>query len=688
MLAVIFYHAGLGGLTGGYVGVDVFFVISGYLITALLARELSAGAYSVSRFYERRARRILPPLFAVLAVSAPLALWTLDGADLRDFAESLAAVGLMSSNVLFWLESGYFDTAAELKPLLHTWSLAVEEQYYLLFPLALGLFLRPTAGAAGVVGAARWRGLWLALSAALLASLALAQWGAHQKPVGTFYLLPTRAWELLIGAGWALFEHRRGGIPARAPAWLRELGALTGLGLIGYACWGLDAQTPFPSLYALYPTLGAALVISCDRGAGLAHWALTRPALRHVGLVSYSAYLWHQPLLALSARLSTSAPPLAARLGVVALTLTLAELSWRYIERPARDRARVSSAAIVKLSVVGTLLLVASGLLGHWLITPTRELEVGGARLSLPAQFIGLQRGERRCSGALLRGEPPCVFEGRPALEAYEDLFIIGDSHARVLSGPLAQVSERYHRLHDLTASACPFVLERMVLRGQEEVCGVEEQAARISYMGEVLSRPGAHPERSLAVLVAYWPRYLSAAPFTHGEEGRARSPEMRVAASRSQERGDAARGYVDALIETLRRLEKLKVRVALVLPAHSNGWSPVERAKRLARRAPHLAALYEGLEVPYEAVEEWERPFRVPFTAAFERERAAGRLRQTTLVDARPLLCDRARGRCAGASADERGGPALWFTDEHHLSQRGAGRVVGELFRLLDGLL
>jgi len=687
VLAVILYHAKLGGLTGGYAGVDVFFVISGYLITALIARELSAGTYSVATFYERRARRILPPLFVVVAVSSPMALWTLEADELRDFSESVMAVGLMGSNFLFWLESGYFDTVAEQKPLLHTWSLAVEEQYYLLFPVLLCYFLGRRSRVTGAVEA-RWSGLWLTLAVTSVASFSLAHWGAYQRPVGTFYLIPTRAWELLIGAGWALYEVQRGSSSSKVAPWLQELGALTGLAMIGYACWGLDAQTPFPSAYALYPTLGAMLVIAMNRGRGPAHWLLTRPTLRHIGLVSYSAYLWHQPLLAFATRSTLTAPPLTLRLGLIAMTFTLAELSWRYVERPSRDRSRASSSSVIKWSVIGSLTLILSGLLGSWLITPVHELKVGRERLTLPPHFIGLTQGARRCSGAKLTGERPCVFEGQPSEQAYEELFIIGDSHARVISGPIAQRRERYHRLHDLTASACPFVIERAVFRGREQVCGLEEQEARLRYIEEALSRSALPPARSLVVLVAYWPQYHRPSPFTHGAERHSRSPDMWVARSRSQSRDEASPDYVHGLIETLKRLERLKLRVALVLPAHSNGWSPVERAKRLARSAADLTALYRALEVPYEAVDAWERPFRIALREALELAQKAGNLGQTTLIDARPLFCDRGRGRCVGGSPDERGQPTLWFTDEHHLSQRGAMRVTRELFmRVGEGI-
>jgi len=182
VVPVILFHAGFGFVRGGFVGVDVFFVISGYLITGIILADLASGRFSIARFYERRARRILPALFLVMAASLPFAWWWLLPSDLKEFAQSLIAIPLFVSNILFLRKSGYFDTAAELKPMLHTWSLAVEEQFYLLFPLLLML-------------AWRLRRNWLLalLLGIALASLAAAQWGALHHPMASFFLLPTRA---------------------------------------------------------------------------------------------------------------------------------------------------------------------------------------------------------------------------------------------------------------------------------------------------------------------------------------------------------------------------------------------------------------------------------------------------------------------------------------------------------------
>lgn len=319
VVPVILFHAGLTVFSGGYVGVDVFFVISGYLITSILINELEQGNFSIARFYERRARRILPALFFVMACCIPFAwMWMLPS-ELKDFSQSLVAVVFFASNILFWREEGYFAPAAELKPLLHTWSLAVEEQYYLLFPVFLLLAWR----------FGRNRVFW-SICVIAAVSLAASEWGWRNKPSANFYLAPTRAWELLIGSMCAFWLSGR---EQRTNDWL----SLTGLAMIVFAIFYYDDQTPFPSVYALVPVLGTALIIVFG---GTGTWTarlLSTRAFVGIGLISYSAYLWHQPLFAFARIRSIFEPSLYVMSGLAALSLVLAYFSWRYVEKPFRN---------------------------------------------------------------------------------------------------------------------------------------------------------------------------------------------------------------------------------------------------------------------------------------------------------------------------------------------------------------
>lgn len=200
VVPVMLFHAGFQEFGGGFVGVDVFFVISGYLITTIILGELKRGSFSIATFYERRARRILPALFFVMAMCIPFAWCWLLPSDMEEFAKSLRAVSIFGSNILFAQKSGYFDTAAELKPLLHTWSLAVEEQFYVLFPLLLMLMWR---------FGKKWTVILLVLIAA--ASLGVAHGNVFDDPAATFFLLPTRVWELALGSFVAFYFAHAGG---------------------------------------------------------------------------------------------------------------------------------------------------------------------------------------------------------------------------------------------------------------------------------------------------------------------------------------------------------------------------------------------------------------------------------------------------------------------------------------------
>ena len=285
VLPVVFFHAGFPIFGGGYVGVDVFFVISGFLITSIIATELQAGKFSLLSFYDRRARRILPALVVMVLVCLPFAwLWMLPS-ELKEFSESMAAVFTFSSNILFWRTSGYFDTEAELKPLLHTWSLAVEEQYYLFFPLLLGLLWKFGQ-----------RLTLLVLGVLAIFSLCLGQWGSTNDPSAAFYLLPTRGWELLIGAGAALLVVQ-GRVPKAGPK-VHEWGSALGLALIAGSVFLYGRDTPFPGIYALAPTVGAVMIILLATPQCLVGRLLGSRIAVGIGLVSYSTYLWHQPLLA------------------------------------------------------------------------------------------------------------------------------------------------------------------------------------------------------------------------------------------------------------------------------------------------------------------------------------------------------------------------------------------------------
>lgn len=433
VIPVIFFHAGFTPFSGGYVGVDVFFVISGYLITSIIVSERQAGTFSLVNFYERRARRILPALFLVMAACIPLAwFWLLPG-DMKDFSQSVLAVSAFISNILFWQQSGYFGIASELKPLLHTWSLAVEEQYYVIFP--------PLLMALWWLGR-RWMTAALALIAA--ASLAAAQFYAVSAPEATFFLLPTRGWELLIGSFVALYLLRADRTDHGAA--LNQWGSALGIGLIIYSILFFDKNTPFPSFYALMPTVGAAMIILFARPTTFVGTLLSTKLLVGIGLISYSAYLWHQPLFVFARHLSLKAPSNSVFLVLSVLTLFLAYLSWRFVEQPFRRKERFGRKSIFSIAAAGTFGFMSFGLAVSFTegvphrFSEVRELfpgyEIDNKKLQQESWRL-LQPASVVADDSALEQE--FGFSGQPGKIR---VLIVGNSHAKDTFNMFAQNSD------------------------------------------------------------------------------------------------------------------------------------------------------------------------------------------------------------------------------------------------------
>ena len=347
VIPVILFHAGFDLFSGGFVGVDVFFVISGYLITTNIIDDIEKDRFSIANFYERRARRLLPALFFVMLVCIPFALMWMLPSQVRDFSESLIAVSLFASNILFAGDSGYFAAAAEKKPLLHTWSLAVEEQYYLLFPIFLVLLWR----------LGKNKVFWIiAILAAI--SLLLSEWGWRNNATDNFYLAPTRAWELFAGSIAAFFAQKNG-IQKNNPL------AILGLVAIIGAIFAYGETTPFPSLYALAPVLGTVLLVLYAGEETLVAKLLSSRLFVGTGLISYSAYLWHQPLFAFARIRLVQQPSEVLLLTLSAASLGLAYLSWRFVEHPFRGRRILERKTVFILALGGMITFLTIGIIGY-----------------------------------------------------------------------------------------------------------------------------------------------------------------------------------------------------------------------------------------------------------------------------------------------------------------------------------
>ncbi len=440
--AVVLYHADLAGFSGGFVGVDVFFVISGYLITAILRQDLERGRFSIATFYERRIRRIFPALFVMLAATGGAASIILLPHEMADFGRSLIAATMFVSNVFFHQTADYFAGPAHLKPLLHTWSLSVEEQFYVVFPLAMW-------------GIAKWgRGRWgLFLWPVLVASFALAAWGAHARPQGTFYLAPMRAWELLIGAVLAT-----GCVPAIRTRWIAQAMGAAGIAMIALPVMLYSEATVFPGAGALLPCLGAAALI--HSGGAAATWTsrlLSLGPMVRLGLVSYSLYLWHWPVLVL-ARIEAGGQLTAQAAAVaVGVSLALAFLSWRYVEGPFRGKGTVGSrrrvfagAALAMTAAIscGAAAHVSGGWPGRFPDYARPEI-AGKAHMNEGTCFL---RSDQLSSD--YGGVERCTF-GRGATK----VVVWGDSFAAHLVPGLQAAAAEAMEVVQITASACPPVI-------------------------------------------------------------------------------------------------------------------------------------------------------------------------------------------------------------------------------------
>ncbi len=373
VLAVVAFHFEAPAVFGGFVGVDIFFVISGFLITGIIQSEVKADNFSFARFYERRVRRLLPALYAMVVLTAVPAFHYLLTSERAEFFRSVAAVVTFTSNFFFWFQTGYFDHAAVEKPLLHTWSLAVEEQFYLALPLLLFVLLRVARGSRVALPAA--------LGALTLASFALSVWLMRSdRSAEAFFMSPPRAWEFLVGGIVALE-----GFPVLRHARARQIARGIALVMLAIPIFSLRQGPGFPGINALLPCLGATLFIWS--GIGVPSQARGRFSPLNIakffGQISYSLYLWHWPLFTF-ARFSKSSLVLASgdKIALFALTVAISYVSWRFVEQPFRERTLAPTrTAAFRLAGVSSVVLLAASAIGYALSQAPSDTDRAAAAL-------------------------------------------------------------------------------------------------------------------------------------------------------------------------------------------------------------------------------------------------------------------------------------------------------------------
>lgn len=548
VVPVLLFHAGLAGCSGGYVGVDIFFVISGYLITGILVQDIERGRYSIATFYARRIRRIFPALFAVLSCSTLAAWWLLLPSELVDFGKNLFAAALFYSNCLLMHSTGYFAAPAETKPLLHLWSLAVEEQFYILFPLYLHVVHRYCKHHIGPI-------TWVALALSLIYSLVLVQ----KAPEDAFYSTPARAWELMTGAILALYP-RKTALNFMSASLLGFLG----LGAVLYSIFMFSKDTPFPGAMALVPVVGAALIIYS--GADNTLWVsrlLATAGFRGIGVISYSLYLWHWPVLVFYKHYAMGPLATSELLIFLGLIFTLSYLSWRFIETPFRTGRRLARPSALMLSGGGLMLasLLCAALLVAFRGLPFRFPDPINHILSAENDSSTLESctSIRTTTGLTL---PLCSIGGDT--EGDVSFAVWGDSHGGAML-PGIEAAARRHQARGVfvgRGGCLPLLNVHQVRQGYGSCVATAD--AFMAYLAE-------HAEIRQVILVSRWALYAMGTRFGNeiGHE-----VFIRDNLSRELSFAENQRAFERSFQRTIEKLSGLGKRIVIVTQVPETEWN------------------------------------------------------------------------------------------------------------------
>jgi peptidoglycan/LPS O-acetylase OafA/YrhL len=623
--SVVLYHAFPTLVTGGFIGVDVFFVISGYLITSIIQKQALGGTFSLAKFYERRVRRILPALLALLVAVIVVALLVSPPSDVREMAKGLAGAATFTSNIVFWKETGYFAPDAHDAPLLHTWSLAVEEQFYLTWPLLIAVVVRRRPLA------------WIAAIAVV--SFGLSVYDVAHHPTSAFYLPQDRAWELLAGAALVFLPR------IRLPAWAAQIGGLVGLACLLLPALLYTARTDFPGLAALPVCLGTALLIQIGRDQQtLANRLLSTRPFVGIGRVSYSLYLWHWPVLVYGKLLLDR--PLTTPEAVVAvgLALTLAVLSWKFLEEP----ARTAPASTRKVLVLAVIALLATALVAVGLFVsrglPARASEA--ARIA-DAGLRDTNPYRDRCVAGSSQSTPisNCRFgSGGPRWTIW------GDSHAdAVAPGLFLKDRPEIGEVREIAKHSCVPILDLTAFK-TSEACHAFNRAALKAL---AVDKPDT------LVIAGRWGVMLR--PVFAEYMAKGGEPDPKVAETF---RRDARR-----TLQAARAAVGPQTRILLIGPIPEALYSVPKcraRAEFTHQSADRLCPAISRADF-----DRWAGPVDAAL-------RDAAKAADVIYLPAAPYLCDAVQ-----CSTTQQGAPR--YFDDHHLSGAGATLLIDRILKGLD---
>lgn len=644
VMAVILHHAGVKLVGAGYAGVDIFFVISGFLIGGIVTGEMAEGRFSWRRFYARRTRRILPALFVMILSALAFGWFTMTPDQLRYFGGGALSTLIFLSNFWFYDRIDYFNPSAAEDPLIHTWSLAVEEQFYIALPLLLLAIWR--------FGPRLRVGVLLALAATSFAAALLT---GPDNPMAVFYLIHARAWELLAGVLAALAFARAQNL-GRMGAILADLGLL----LVGAGLVFVPETALWPGPWTVLPVTGALLLMLYGHRPSLARWVLCLPPVVGVGLISYSAYLWHQPILGFLAILDDKPTDWAGIGAVIAATLVLATLSWRFVEQPFRHGLAARRAGRLALWGGGlAIALIAIG--GH--VTKGYPARVSPQVREMLAWSSSVPETYRRCLGGRKEGQrlDPANACIHGAEGVAPQVAIWGDSHSAVLANPLGQaLGPDGISLRELSGSSCiPISGMRSTALKRPEYCAIHNAL--------MLNHMIADPDLRVVVIFAYWNSCVEKRDFDNRAGAIVRDRLFALPLNQPEDMPDGERiaAMTSLMRGDLERLVAAGKRVVVLWPLPEPGFDLPDRLGRDLwlglDPAPHT-------EYPEAAFADYAALARQVITTA------TNDLPGVTIFDPAPLFCTPG-AKCRVTQA----GKPLFF-DGNHLSLAGSALVVPPL--------
>ena len=652
ILSVVLFHSGLKQISGGFTGVDVFFTISGYLIGSHIYSELRSRSFRFSNFYRNRAKRILPALYVVMIAVLTLGLVLLSPHELRDLAKYTVSTTASASNVMLWHSTGYFAANADVNPLLMTWSLGAEEQFYLIVPLILVLAARV--------------GQQLVLPVVILISLssfALSAYEVGHSPNSAFYLLGSRAWELGVGVAVSIFEVEGRRLPFITTTAVNEASAWIGLILVVLPFFVLSPFTVFPGPAALASVGGTALLL-CSSGAWINHRLLSLPPLVYVGRVSYSLYLIHWPILAFLHLLAGRPLPESWGLSAIGVSFGLAVLSYYLVERPFRFSKLAARPLLWRYALVSLALLLVCGTIYKLRGLPFRYPSAGSLDAALetsggPGHDLCLVK-----SGI----DSPNLAPGCMAADSFAPhIALWGDSHAAAIATELRSISaDQGYAMDEYAKTSCPPLLGT----GRSYRLEPTELSGCIKFNSAVLHKLIEDSRLEVVVLDAYWD---GAFDTRFADQGKLAVMGHDPAAAPSQAESEAL--LRTSLTETIDALLAAHKKVIVIGDTPIFEIDPVlrMRLRAIPARWRLSSILNGGLDVDpgfYHASDD------TPSQAA-ERtvlQQTVNSIAGARFWDARSRLCNET-DQCA-----YREGTTPLFADDNHLTARGASTVLRDL--------